>query len=344
MIRLLYGYIYFYFHPRYCVDVLWLRPDKPENISVGRSRIAEKLEQKGHTVDVQGTSLRFFRTVLNENPDVIVGTTRLGAFVGTWMKLIKRLPLVIDHIDPISQFRRNNGRLLTWSVSQAEKFSFRCANHVMVVYEEEVPRVKRHTDSVTKTRLGVDYERFVEPDSKIIKDATDVLLDYMNMDERILIYIGGLEPSYHVPTIIEAMEYLPEWQFVVLGDGSQRPVVEKASNEIENVHYLGTVPHETIPGFLHVSDVGISLVDDRNSLKLLEYGAAGLPAVSVEGDPENLFKGMVDFCSLNQEDVAETVRRAYDRGSSEELRELTRNHSWGSIADEYEEVFRKVIQ
>jgi glycosyltransferase involved in cell wall biosynthesis len=326
------------------VDILWLRPDKPENISVGRSQIAEKLEQKGHTVDVQGTSLRSFRTALNENPDVIVGTTRLGAFVGTWMKLIKRLPLVIDHIDPVSQFRRNNGRLLTWSVSQAEKFSFRCANHVMVVYEEEVPRVKWHTDSVTKTRLGVDYERFTEPDSEIIRDATDILSDYLDINERILIYIGGLEPPYYVPTVIEAMEYLPDWHFVVLGDGSQRPVVEKASNEMENAHYLGTVPHETVSGFLHVSDVGISLVDDRNSLKILEYGAAGLPVVSVEGDPENLFKSMVEFCRLNQEDIAETTRRAYERGTSEELRELTRNHSWERVADEYEEVFRKVAQ
>ena len=332
----------FHFLSRYHVDVLWLRPDKPENISVGRSRIAEKLEQRGHTVNVQETSLRSFRTVLNENPDVIVGTTRLGAFVGTWMKLVKRLPLIIDHIDPISQFRRNNGQLLTWAVSQAEKFSFRCANHVMVVYEEEVARVKRHTDSVTKTRLGVDYERFAEPDDEVIRDVTDVLSDYVDMNECILIYIGGLEPPYHVPTIIEAMEQLPDWHFVVLGDGSQRPVVEKASNQMKNVHYLGTVPHETVPGFLHVSDVGISLVNDRNSLKILEYGAAGLPTVSVEGDPENLFKGMVEFCSLNQEDIAETVRRAYDHGASEELRELIKNHSWRSIADEYEKVFKNV--
>lgn len=326
------------------MDVLWLRPDKPENLSVGRFQIAEKLEQRGHTVDVQGTSLGAFRTVLNENPDVVVGTTRLGAFAGTWMKLVKRVPLVIDHIDPISQLRRSNGRLLTWSVSQAEKLSFRCADHVMVVYEEEVPRVKRYTNAMTKTRLGVDYERFAEPDDEVVKYATKILSNYLDLDEHILVYIGGLEPFYHVLTVIESIEHLADWNFVIVGDGSQRPAVETASNEMQNVHYLGTVPHETVPGFLHVSDVGISLVDDRNSLKLLEYGAAGLPTVSVEGDPKNLFEGMVEFSSLNPEDVAEAVRRAYDRGASDKLRELTRSHSWKSIATEYEEVFKQVIQ
>lgn len=326
------------------LDILWLRPDKPENISVGRFQIAGKLEQRGHTVDVRGVSLRSFRTVLNENPDVVVGTTRLGAFVGTWIKIVKRFPLVIDHIDPISQFRRNNSQLLTWSVSQGEKFSFRYADHVMVVYEEEVPRVRRYTNSVTKTRLGVDYERFAEPDSAVVQDAIEILSEYLEVEERILVYVGGLEPPYHVPTIIKTMKSLSNWHFVVLGDGSQRPVIEEASNEIQNVHYLGTVPHETVPGFLYAADVGISLVDDRNSLKILEYGAAGLPTVSVEGDPENLFEGMVESCSLNPEDISEAVCRAYDRGASEKLRELTRNHSWGSIAKEYEEVFRQVVQ
>lgn len=324
------------------LDILWLRPDKPENISVGRSRIAEKLEERGHTVDIRGMSLSSFRTVLDENPDVVVGTTRLGAFVGTWIKIAKRLPVVIDHIDPISQFRRNNGWLLTWFVSQGEKFSFRYADHVMVVYEKEVPRVKRHTYSVTKTRLGVDYERFAEPSDEVVQEAIEILSDYLEVDERILVYIGGLEPLYHVPTIIKTMEHLPDWHFIVLGDGSQRPIAEEASCEIQNVHYIGTVPHKTVPGFLHISDVGISLVDDRNSLKILEYGAAGLPTVSIEGDPENLYQGMVEFCSLYPEDIAEAVRRTYDRGASEELRELTKSHSWESIAKDYEKVLKMV--
>lgn len=325
------------------LDILWLRPDKPKNISVGRSRIAEKLEQRGHSVEVLGTNLGSFRSVLNENPDIVVGTTRLGAFVGTWMKLVKDLPLVIDHIDPIRQFGRNNGQLLTWAVSQAEKVSFRYADHVMVVYEEEIPRVKRYTDSVTKTRLGVDYKRFAEPDDDVVDDATEILSEYLDTDERILVYIGGLEPPYHVPTIIEAMEYLPDWHLVVLGDGSERTFVEKSSSEMKNVHYLGTVPHETVPGFLHVSDVGISLVDDRNSLKILEYGAADLPTVSIEGDPEKLFEGMVEFCDLNPNNVADAVGRAYGRGTSQELCELTRSYSWESIADGYEEVFKRIL-
>jgi len=53
---------------------------------------------------------------------------------------------------------------------------------------------------------------------------------------------------------------------VILGEESQRSIIEKSTSEIKNVHYLGTVPHETIPGCLCLSDVGISLVDDRKEL------------------------------------------------------------------------------
>lgn len=323
--------------------ILWLRPSKAENISVGRHRIAEKLREKGHTVNIQEATFQSFRRVLKEDHDIIIGTTRLGAFVGTWGKFVNGTPLVIDHIDPIEQFKRNNNFLLTWVVTQAEKLSFRYADHVIVIYEEEVPRVEKYAKSITKTSLGVEYESFSDPSEESVEEAWSMLSEHVEPEDKILIYVGGLEPIYRLPSICDAMEKLEDWQFIVLGDGSQRELVNTVAEKTDNIHYLGTVPHETIPGLMNHADVGISLVDDRNSLKVLEYGASGLSVVHIKGDAENLFEGMVEFCEPVSEDIACAVREAHESGSSEELRKLTEKRSWDEIAGEYEKVLWKAV-
>lgn len=199
------------------MNILWLRPDKPDNISVGRHRIGIELERRGHVVDIQNTTATKFRTVLDDDPDAIVGTTRLGAFVGTWKRFVSGTPLVIDHIDPISQLRRSHGPVTTWGVNQAEKIAFRLADHVMVVYDEELPRVQRYASNVTHTTLGVDYDRFSDPSTETVQAAHEVMTEHIPDDGRVLLYVGGLEPPYHVPTVVNAMAHLDGWHLIVLG-------------------------------------------------------------------------------------------------------------------------------
>ena len=325
------------------MKILWLRPNKPNNVSVGRHRIAERLREAGHHVEVRNTHLRSFRSVLATDPDVVVGTTRLGALVGCWKKALDGTPLVVDHIDPISQLRRNHGPASTWAISQLEKLAFQLADHVLVVYEDELPRIKRYNSNVTETALGVDYYDFATPDEDVLSHAFNIIETETDPARRTLVYVGGLEPVYNLPTVVEAMDYLDGWQLLVLGDGSQRDRIEAAAANSGRIVYLGTVNHEYVPGFLHGADAGICLSDDPNTLKILEYGAAGLPTVSVEGEPEARYEGLVEFCSLDPEDVACAVERAAEDAPVEEFRAFTKQFGWDAIASEYESVLRSVV-
>jgi len=323
--------------------VTWFRPDKPDDVSVGRHRIAERLRENGHAVDVRNADFGSFRAVLDIDPDVVVGTTRLGAFVGAWKKLRHGTPLVVDHIDPISQFRRTHGRASTAVVSQFEEATFGLADHVLVVYEEERDRVRARSDAVTETSLGVDYRAFASPSPEALEYARDVIAAEGDEERRTLVYIGGLEPAYNLGTVLEAMAFLEGWQFLILGDGSQRDRIASAATNSDRVVYPGTVPHEYVPGFLHESDVGICLSDDPNTLKLLEYGAAGLPAVNAEGAAEERYDGLVEFCSLDPEDVARAVEESYEHAPVAEFRAFTEQFGWDAIAAEYESVLRSVV-
>lgn len=313
--------------------ILWLRPDKPADISVGRHRIADLLRERGNEVSIWNTRLTHFGSALFEPTDVVIGTSSLGAIVGAWRKLVRGTPLLVDHIDPIQQIRRDHGRIETFAASLGQRIAFRVADHVLVIYDSEVERVSRHATSYSTTNLGVDYDAFAEPAPDIVNAAREVLDGKIGTGRRRAIYVGGLEPIYNLDVVIAAMESLPNWNLVILGDGSQRELISNSG--IENVHYLGTVPHETVPGYLHECDVGVCLTRDPNTLKVLEYGAAGLPVLKAAGPAEEVYGDMVTCTRVTPEAVAEGLESALGT-STGALQSYVLQYSWDAITDDYE--------
>ncbi|WP_256687179.1 glycosyltransferase family 4 protein [Halococcus qingdaonensis] len=325
--------------------VLWLTPDKPADISVGRRRIADRLEADGIDVTLRGTTPRTVLQSLREHGeyDAVLGTTRSGAFAGSMLNSLGT-PFVVDHIDPIRQFADTHGRPLSLAVRAAENIAFRSADHTLYVYDEERERVSRYARETTKTDLGVSYERFANPDPDIVEAARDRLREAgVDADERLAIYVGGLEPIYHVEELLAAMDRLDDWTLVVLGTGSLASAVERAAGERENVVFLGTVSHESIPGYLHAADVGVSLVDDPHTLKVLEYAAAGLSVVQAHGRAEARFGEYAAFCESHPPEIAAAIERAGEREDDEAFREYASRFDYGQVADTYRAVLTDVL-
>lgn len=325
------------------MNVLWLTPDKSDNISVGRQRIADHLEAAGHRVAVRGTTPATVLRSLREagQYDVVVGTTRAGAIAGAAIATLTRTPFVVDHVDPIRQFAANNPAPVAAVVRRLENVAFRLADHVLYVYEEEAERVGHRARS-TKTDLGVEYERFADPDEAAL-DAARERLAALDRREHLAIYVGGLEPMYNVPEMLDAFERLDDWSLVVLGTGSLEDRVREAAAGSAAVQYLGTVPHDEVPGYLHAADVGVCLVDDPHTLKVLEYGAAGLPTVQLRGRAGERFGEFVTYTDLDPENVADAIRRAHRDGASESFQAFVSRFRWGEIAAAYEETLKSVM-
>jgi glycosyltransferase involved in cell wall biosynthesis len=321
--------------------VLWLTPDKPDNISVGRERIADHLESREFDVTLRGTTPRTVLQTLREagEYDAIIGTTRAGALAGALLKVIYRSPFIVDHIDPIRQFSQTNPQWIATVVRVLENITFRLANYVLYVYEEERQRVARYAGNVAATDLGVEFDRFANPDPESIKSAQRKF-SRLDVKENVAIYVGGLEPIYNIESMIAAIDRLPEWSLVVIGDGSLQETVATAANEMSNIHYFGTVPHEEVPGYLHVSDVGLSLVDDPHTLKVLEYGAAGLAVVQTAGRAEDRFGDLVEYCESDPVSIAGAIE---DAVANSEFQSFVSEFDWARIADDYQEVLTRVM-
>lgn len=321
--------------------VLWLTPDKPDHISVGRHRIAEQLERCGYDVTLQGTTLRTLFASLwkRAHYDVVIGTTRAGAIAGTLLTLVDG-PLIVDHIDPIRQFEATHSWWLAGPVRWLEQLAFAAAAHVLYVYPEEKRRVERFASSVSETDLGVSYSRFADPPPETLEAARSRL----GAPENVLIYVGGLEPIYHITELLAAMRQLDGWTLVVLGAGSLESEVRRAADEHGNIEYLGTVTHEEVPGYLHAADVGICLVDDPHTLKVLEYGAAGLSVVQLAGRAEARFGNRVEFCEPSPVDIARAVRTA---GKTEtdtaELQAFVKRFDFAEISEKYANAIERAV-
>ncbi|MCU4802341.1 glycosyltransferase [Halobacteria archaeon HArc-gm2] len=315
--------------------VLWLTPDKPDNISVGRNRIAERLDADGIEVTVRGTTpstiLASFRE--REQYDAIVGTTRSGAMAGAFLSVLTGTPLVVDHVDPIRQLEETHPPWLVVAVRWVENLAFWLSERVLFVYEEEESRVNRFADASSPTELGVDYEQIANPSPAAVEAARDRIGDD-DLEDNVAIYVGGLEPIYHVESLLDSVDHLEDWSLLVLGTGSLADDVERAAASNDAIVFPGSVPHEEMPGFLHLADVGVCLVDDPRTLKVLEYGAAGLPTVHLRGRSQSRFGGLVEYCDTSPESIARAVQRAHER-DGEALGEFVRAYDWGDIGAQY---------
>lgn len=317
--------------------ILWLTADKPDNISVGRQRIADQLTDRGYDVTVCGTTLHTVIRSLREGGvyDAVVGTTRAGAFAGLVLQMVHRLPLVVDHVDPVRQFQETHPGWLATLVTHMEKVAFARAEQVLYVYPEERERVSRYANSLAQTDLGLEFDQFASPDPEVVETAR-AALNQKSVRGNVAIYVGGLEPIYNIEPLLAAMPTLEEWSLVVVGDGDLRDEVVSAAAEQDNVYYFGTVPHQEVPGYLAVADVGISLVDDPHTLKVLEYGASGLPVVQAAGRAEDRFGDLVEYCEPKPERIADGIRRAGDEGADGALASYASEFDWAEIATDYE--------
>lgn len=324
--------------------VLWLTPDKPDDISVGRKRLAAHLRNRGIDVTVRGTTPRtIFQTFReSENYDALIGTTRAGAIAGSVLQYRLGCPFIIDHIDPIAQFVETTSWLRAQPVRLLERLAFRASSYALYVYDEEQTRVCRRTPCM-QTSLGVEYDRFATPDPDILSDVRTRLQERDSAD-NIAIYVGSLEPLYNIELMIASIKRLQGWSLLILGAGSLEEMVAQYAKHNREVVFPGTVPHEMVPAYLHEADVGVALVDDPHTLKLLEYGAAGLPPVTLFGRVEDRFGELVTYCDPDPQNIAAAIQRAAGRTNHEQLREYVSQFDWATVADDYEQVLGKVTQ
>jgi glycosyltransferase involved in cell wall biosynthesis len=172
-----------------------------------------------------------------------------------------------------------------------EKINFQCADLIVVVSEADRRMLRSEGIEDAKIVLnpnGVDTNTF-RPGCGGIEIRRKLGLD----DKIVIGFLGTFGPWHGATVLAEAAVLLtgrPEYHFLFIGDGDQRPVAEamlESGGASGNATFVGKVAHDQAPCYLDACDILVSphveMPDGReffgSPTKLFEYLAMAKPVI-----------------------------------------------------------------
>jgi glycosyltransferase involved in cell wall biosynthesis len=176
---------------------------------------------------------------------------------------------------------------------------------------------------------GVNYQHF----------ATDqaVPAELRDLPRPIIGFAGGVGPAVHVETLHAISTAIPHGSVVLVG-----PVtLPRESLRAPNIHVFGPRPYEELPAYVQAFDVGIIPYIENDwtrtvdSLKLLEYLAAGIPVVASPLPEMRKHSGAILSADLGASFAAAVKRNLESSGSARgaAARAYAARHSWEHRAE-----------
>ncbi len=172
-------------------------------------------------------------------------------------------------------------------------------------------------------------------------------------EDKIIITTSRLVPKNGVTDLIESLRYLPEnIKLLICGTGSLESSLKLNVNRYTlnaRVRFFGFVPNNTLPQYLHASDIFCrpSLSEGMGS-SFIEAMAAGLPVIAtpVGGIPDFLEDGKTGlFCEVgNPNSIADKVQLLLSNNSLREKiienasKMVREKYDWNSISPKMQEV------
>jgi len=272
--------------------------------------------------------------------------------------------LTLQEGDPIDHYLRRVGML-----QPIFQNIFRRADVIQVISEflGGYAKTMGYTGPISVIPNGVDVATFAKrPAEKELSILKQRMMK--KSDDVYLITISRLVKKNAVDDIISALTHLPKnYKLIVAGEGPDGKTLWNLAKDLgveKRIMFLGHVPHNELPLYLHVSDIFVrpSRSEGMGNV-FIESMAAGVPVIGtpVGGitdflfDPEKTKLGKVTptglFCSAdNPKSIAKTVERL---SSDTKLRKniianayamVREKYDWKKIStDMYTDVFDKAL-
>ena len=208
------------------------------------------------------------------------------------------------------------------------------ADLVLVTADKLYEKWQPHAKAIKLLPHGVDLDAFACP------GPVPQMLKKLSFPR--IGFFGTLDSWIDLELIREVARLRPSWQFPIIGP--TRVDVERLSS-IPNIHLLGPVPFSQIPACAAAFDVGLLpfVVNDFtmavNPLKLREYFAAGLPAVSTSLAEVKSYQPLAQIADSPEEFVLAIQHQLSTPPSRQELLEAVRDDGWDARARSFREYF-----
>lgn len=195
---------------------------------------------------------------------------------------IKRVPLVYDSHEYFTEsvglegrpFQKNIWKLIERLIVPRLKYCYTVSPSIAQIYTE---------------KYGVTFS--------LVRNFPDSGMEFQKVnlgfptDKKILFYQGVFNPGRNLETVIEAMQYIEDTIFVLVGYGELEDKLKELSRQFQvedKVRFLGKMPFEQMMQYTHNADLGIALEyplseSFKYSLpnKVFDYTLAGLPFITL---------------------------------------------------------------
>lgn len=319
---------------------------------VGRftSELASKLIEHGHEVTVISTNNTFYlpiRSLKNltwaffaqfkrkHNPDIVHAMNPIS-YVSVRRSKSKRV-LTLHGVYQ-RQIEFLHGKQVGAASSYLEGKALDWADAIVAVSRATCESYKTHGHRVIYIPNAVDSTRLPK-DAEVLRPNQ-------------VVFVGRLSREKGIDCLIEAAQILGDVNFVVVGDGPERPKLEKAQKS--NLVFLGPQPWTRTISLIRGSKcLVLPSLQEGLPTVILESMAVGTPVVAsrVGGIPEIITHGTNglliepgDVQGLRQSIelllYSEAERTRISQIATERVKE---EYDWSRIADQYLTVYRRLL-
>lgn len=247
---------------------------------------------------------------------------------------IARLPhrlLVYDCMDALTE----NPKGVMASFAESERALSRAADLVIVSAPTMLERQRELNPHTYLIPHGADYALFTTENGLRPEAAALAKIPHPR-----LVFFGGIDERVDLELVQALARHPSAWQIVLLGVARTDL---SAVTALPNVHFIGQVPHDELPAYLHHCDVlilpyrRIGFSHYMNPAKLPECLAVGKPIVATDLPVYAEYDGLVSVASSRAEFV-ELVEQALAEGDAptrvEERRAWARQNTWQARFEE----------
>jgi glycosyltransferase involved in cell wall biosynthesis len=216
------------------------------------------------------------------------------AFSAWLVAFLRRKPFLLEVRDLWPEFIVSmgvfNNPILIKLARMLEMFLYKRATHILVnspAYKTYIEEKGIPAKKITFIPYGADIQMF-HPEL----DGSHLRQELNLQDKFLVLYTGALGQANDIYTILRAASHLKEEeeiQFVLFGDGKERPKlqVEAQKLQLNNLLFAGVRPKHQIPAIIASADVCLAILQDipmfRTTYpnKVFDYMAAGKPTILV---------------------------------------------------------------
>ena len=252
------------------------------------ARAALVLRDAARWADARHHGRRVAAAARAQSADVIVETQVHGGGSGALAARLSGVPLVLDDCSPLSE-AADMGLGLHVLAARLFRRQIQAARWATVSSHALRERMIQEGVPGAKLRVipnGVDARAYAAADRQAERRR-------LGLEGRCVVgFVGSFQPWHHVELLVQAMALLAHERthLLLVGDGPGRAEAMTAARRLgiaSRVTATGAVPPAQVPRLVAACDIGVlpGSNDYGQPMKLLEYAAAGLPAVGPDLAP-----------------------------------------------------------